>query len=57
IVLAPMDRQEFERQIEAARAALGEDVFSREWEWGRALTWEQAAAYALGEASTAAPQV
>jgi tetratricopeptide (TPR) repeat protein len=39
--------EEYERTVAAARAALSEEAFSAAWEAGRALTLEQAVAYAL----------
>lgn len=49
------ERQEYDRQVAQARAALGEDVFAAAWEEGRTLTWEQAAAAALADAGYSAP--
>ena len=48
--LPPNRREEYDRQIAAATEALGENAFAV-WEEGRSLTWEQAAAFALGEAT------
>jgi predicted ATPase/DNA-binding SARP family transcriptional activator len=51
---APLPRIEqgrYDRQVEQARAAVNQDTFAAAWEEGRALTWEQAADYAL-EADT-----
>jgi hypothetical protein len=39
--------QEFERMVETARAALGEEAFAVARDEGRAMTVEQAVAYAL----------
>jgi predicted ATPase len=47
--LPPADRLDHERRVAEARAALGEAEFSREWDAGRALNWQQAAAFALGQ--------
>jgi predicted ATPase len=47
--LPPPDRTYYERHVTAARAALGETAFAAAWNTGRALTWEQAVAAALGE--------
>jgi predicted ATPase len=44
------DRLPYARAIAAARARLGDEVFQRAWEAGRAMTPEQAIAYALGQA-------
>ncbi len=41
--------EEFERQIAFAKDTLGEEAFAAAWEAGRAMTWEQAVAYALEE--------
>ena len=43
----PADRLEYERSVTAARAALSEEVFAAAWAEGRAMTLEQAVAYAL----------
>jgi predicted ATPase/DNA-binding SARP family transcriptional activator len=40
--LLPVEQPYFERIVEDARAALGEDAFARAWEEGRALRLEQA---------------
>jgi predicted ATPase len=45
----PCDRPDYERNVAAARAALGEKAFAAAWAQGRVLTWQQAIAYALGE--------
>ncbi|MBC7806444.1 MAG: tetratricopeptide repeat protein [Akkermansiaceae bacterium] len=45
--LMPAERRDFDRQIAVVRTVLGEDVFASEWKAGQALTWDQAAAYAL----------
>jgi predicted ATPase/Flp pilus assembly protein TadD len=49
--LPPNDRPERDAHLAALREALGESAWSAAWEAGRALTWEQAAACALGEES------
>ena len=49
--LPPCERGEHDRNVDGVRAALGEDAFAAAWEAGRALTWEQAVAYALQEGS------
>jgi tetratricopeptide (TPR) repeat protein len=51
--LPPNENEEYERNVAAAREALGEEVFAVAWEAGRAMTWEQAVAYALEEPSHA----
>jgi predicted ATPase/class 3 adenylate cyclase/tetratricopeptide (TPR) repeat protein len=49
--LPPNDREEQESKIAMAKEALGEAAFAAAWEEGRAMTWEQAAAYALEEST------
>jgi hypothetical protein len=49
IPLAPANRDEYERQVAATRAALGVDAFAA-WAAGMALTPEQACAEALQQA-------
>jgi tetratricopeptide (TPR) repeat protein len=46
---APHRREEGERELDAARAALGEESFAASWAEGRAMPLEQAVAYALEE--------
>jgi hypothetical protein len=46
---APIGHAEYDRHLRAARAELGEQAFEAAWAEGRAMTPEQAAAYALGE--------
>jgi hypothetical protein len=50
--LPPNEQCEHERRLSELRAALGDGTFERAFTAGRALTWEQAVAYALegGEA-------
>ncbi|HZO90449.1 MAG TPA: tetratricopeptide repeat protein [Chthonomonadaceae bacterium] len=45
--LAHNERADFDRDREAARSALDETTFSRAWAQGRAMSFEQAVAYAL----------
>ncbi len=45
--LVPTERVEHERAVAVVRAALGEPAFAAAWAAGRALTLEQAIAYAL----------
>jgi hypothetical protein len=45
--LPPVMRAEYERNVAAARAQLGEEAFAAAWAAGRAMTVEQAIAYAL----------
>lgn len=51
--LAPADRVEFERDVEAAGSALGESAWQAAWEEGQALTVEEAVAEALSECGPA----
>ena len=43
----PADRAEYDRDVAAARAQLDEATFAAAWAEGRAMTMEQAMAYAL----------
>jgi tetratricopeptide (TPR) repeat protein len=43
------DQPEYERQLEEVRTQLDEATFAAVWDEGRALTFEQAVAYALSE--------
>jgi non-specific serine/threonine protein kinase len=46
--LAPTDRPQYDRQVAAARAAIGDDAaFDFAWQEGRAMTLDQAVEYAL----------
>jgi predicted ATPase/transcriptional regulator with XRE-family HTH domain len=45
--IPPPERAEHEQAVAAARDLLEGEAFARLWADGRALTWEQAAAYAL----------
>jgi non-specific serine/threonine protein kinase len=47
--LAPVDRADYEHGLALARAGLREEAFEQAWSEGRAMTWEQAVAYALEE--------
>jgi len=49
IPLEPSDRAEYERTVAAARAALGDEAFAAAWAEGRAMSWQEAMVYALGE--------
>ena len=44
---SPAERAPTDRALADLRAALGEEVFTREWEAGRAMDVDKAAAYAL----------
>jgi hypothetical protein len=50
IRMDPNDRMEFDHSLAATRSRLGEEAFTAAWEQGRAMTVEQAIAYALGGA-------
>jgi hypothetical protein len=47
--LPPRERERYSRDLAAARASLGEEVFASEWAAGSALALEQAVAYAMEE--------
>ncbi len=47
MVVEPVDRIEYDRNREIARAQLGEEAFPAAWAEGRAMPLEQAIAYAL----------
>ena len=48
--LAPNERSGYDRHLEAARAALGDDAnFDHAWQEGRAMTLEEAIELALEE--------
>jgi predicted ATPase/DNA-binding SARP family transcriptional activator len=47
--LHPAHQAAYERDVAAVRAALGEEAFATAWAEGRAMTFEQVAAYALEE--------
>jgi len=49
--LPPRERAEYERHITAAHAVHGQAAFAEAWEAGRAMTLEDAIAYALAEES------
>lgn len=49
--LSPNEREEQEGRLAELRAALGEEAFDAAWTQGRAMTLEQAVAYALGSES------
>ena len=51
--LPPNERARFEPFLAALRATLGENAFAIAWAEGRAMSWEQAVAYALGQATPA----
>lgn len=48
--LKPLDRAHFERHLAPARAGLSAEEFGRAWDEGRAMTTEQAIAYASDQA-------
>ncbi len=45
--IPPPERAEYDQALSAARHLLGGEAFARLWADGRALSWEQAAQYAL----------
>ncbi len=47
------DRDDYERSVAALRAAMGDEAFEAAWAEGRAMTMEEAVAYALGEGDDA----
>lgn len=47
--MAPLEKVRHEGLLEQARLSLGENAFAAAWDKGCSLTWEQAAAVALGE--------
>ena len=48
---SPADRAEHDPSVASLRTTLGEEAFEAAWEEGRAMTLEQAIAYALDEAA------
>jgi non-specific serine/threonine protein kinase len=52
--LPPNEREEYDHKVSEARAALGEEAFTAAWTEGRAMSWEHAVYYALGEATKGA---
>jgi hypothetical protein len=47
--LPPADRADYERQVAAVRATLGEEAFAAVWAEGRGMPLEEAAAFAMAE--------
>jgi tetratricopeptide (TPR) repeat protein len=47
--LRPVERPAYERNLDALRAVLGEDVFLASWAEGKIMSLEQALNYALGD--------
>jgi tetratricopeptide (TPR) repeat protein len=47
--LSPAERLHHDLEVEAARAGFGDEAFAAAWAAGRAMTLEQAVAYALDE--------
>ena len=45
--MTPFERVEYDREVSDLRANMDEAAFAKAWAEGRALTMEQAAAYAL----------
>jgi hypothetical protein len=52
IQVSDQENQADERFTLQLRASLGEEAFEREWAAGRAMTWEEAVAFALEENAT-----
>ncbi|HZT42939.1 MAG TPA: tetratricopeptide repeat protein [Chthonomonadaceae bacterium] len=50
--LPPLEREKYDKKLDAAQKALGAERFAAAWEAGRAMTQEQAAAYALLDPAT-----
>jgi len=48
VPVPPYDRADYDRNLAAVRKALGRRTFSRAWEEGRAVSWEEAVQEALG---------
>jgi hypothetical protein len=53
--LPPVDQADHERHIAGGRAALGEEAFEVIWNEGRAISMEEAVAYALADADCVPP--
>jgi hypothetical protein len=53
LLRSPSDRLDHENAVNAVRASLGEATFGATWAEGRAMTPEQAVAYALDEQPSA----
>ncbi len=49
IVMHPVERSEIDRDVAAVREQLDEATFEAAWAEGRAMSLEEAVAYALGE--------
>jgi tetratricopeptide (TPR) repeat protein len=47
--IPPGEREDYTRQLAEARLVLGPEAFAAAWTTGCAVTWEQAAAFALGQ--------
>jgi hypothetical protein len=45
--LPPVERADYEREVGAVRAVLGEEAFAAAWAAGRAMTLEQVILFAL----------
>jgi tetratricopeptide (TPR) repeat protein len=53
--LPPVDRAEHDRSVAAVRTALGEEAFTAAWAEGRAMSLDEAVAYALKTEGEGAP--
>lgn len=49
------DRAEYERNLASARAQLGEEAFAKAWAEGRAMSMQEAVAYAFEETTSSPP--
>jgi hypothetical protein len=49
---APVYQPQYNARLTTLRNALDEEAFTAAWEAGRAMTWEEAVAYALDENAT-----
>jgi class 3 adenylate cyclase len=49
VSMSPVEREAYERILDGARVALGDQVFAEAWAEGRATPQEQAVEYALRE--------
>jgi predicted ATPase len=47
--IAASDRDQIKKEVATTRTVLGEQIFGREWAYGRAMTLEQTIEYALGK--------
>lgn len=45
----PDEREKYDHEVADARSSLGDSAFTAAFEEGRAMSWEEAVAMALGE--------